>query len=50
LYESPPQSFRQALALVQILLGYTSEPLDTGHRWTCAIAGGRRTVTVVSAV
>ena len=45
-YESPPQPREQALTLVQVLLGYTGEQLDGAERWTCPIAGGRRTVAV----
>jgi hypothetical protein len=45
-YESPPQSREQALTLVRVLLGSTTDELDGAERWTCPIAGGRRTVTV----
>ena len=46
-YESPPQSREQAMALVRLLL--SGDPRGTsGHesRWTCPVAGGRRTITV----
>lgn len=46
-YESPPQDRQQALGLVQVLLGHTSAPLDGVARWSCPIAGGRRTITLV---
>ena len=45
-YESPAQAREQALALVRVLLGYTSDALDGNFRWGCPIAGGRRTVTL----
>lgn len=48
-YTSPPQPRHQALALAQLLLGATtppSTPEGTG-RWTRAVAGGQRTVTVM---
>jgi hypothetical protein len=45
-YESPPQPRERALTLTQVLLGYTSEELDGGERWSCPIAGGRRTVVL----
>lgn len=45
-YESPPQSRRQALMLVRVLLGYTHDQLDGDEQWSCPIAGGRRTVIV----
>jgi hypothetical protein len=43
-YQSPPQVREQALTLVRVLLGYPSLELNGGQRWTCAIAGGRRTI------
>ena len=46
-YESPPQCRQQALS-VGVLLGPTRGPLDSGERWSCAIAGGRRTITLVA--
>jgi hypothetical protein len=46
-YESPPQPRDQALMLVRVLLGYTGQPLNGSDRWTCPVAGGRRTVTLV---
>ena len=48
-YESPPQPREQALTLARVLLGYTGEELNGAERWSCPIAGGRRTVTVVQA-
>jgi hypothetical protein len=45
-YESPPQPREQALTLARVLLGYTSEKLDGGGRWSCPIAGGRRTIAL----
>jgi hypothetical protein len=45
-YESPPQPREQALTLARVLLGYTSEELDGGERWSCPIAGGRRTIAL----
>ena len=46
-YESPPQSRGQAIALVQLLLGHGGEPTgnDAGC-WVAAVAGGRRIVTL----
>jgi len=44
-YASPPQPSRQALALVRILLGCPQHELTVTHSpWSCAIAGGRRTI------
>lgn len=48
-YISPPQPRGQALQLVRMLLGYTCSELDGDDRWTCPIAGGRRTVKLKSA-
>ncbi len=45
-YESPPQPRNQAQELACALLGYTSNELNGGERWTCPIAGGRRTVAL----
>ena len=45
-YESPPQQRDQALTLVRVLLGYTSDKLDGEEHWSCPIAGGRRTVAL----
>jgi hypothetical protein len=45
-YESPPQPREQALTLARVLLGYTSEELDGAERWSCPIAGGRRTIAL----
>lgn len=47
-YQSPPQSRAQAAALVRVLLGRLEEPNDGRTSWTCAIAGGRRTVALVA--
>ena len=47
-YQSPPQSREQADALVRVLLGRLEEPNDGCISWTCAIAGGRRTVALVA--
>lgn len=48
-YQSPPQPREQALALVRVLLGYTGQHLNGSERWTCAVAGGRRTVALITA-
>jgi hypothetical protein len=48
-YQSPPQPREQALTLVRVLLGYTAEPLNGSGRWSCSVAGGRRTVAVEQA-
>jgi hypothetical protein len=46
-YTSPPQARPDALALVAVLLG---GPTPNGvTSWTCAIAGGRRTITLATA-
>ena len=45
-YESPPQVRWQALTLARVLLGYTGEELNGEERWSCPIAGGRRTVAL----
>ena len=47
LYESPPQGRDQALALVEVLLGHARVSLDSNEHWSCPIAGGRRTITLV---
>ena len=48
-YQSPPQPREDALNLVRLLLG-CSEPPNVGQpRWTCPIAGGKRTVTLTPA-
>lgn len=47
-YQSPAQPLEQALALVQVLLGYTNGDLNGARRWTCPVAGGRRTVWLTS--
>ena len=46
-YESPPQCRAQAQALVDVLLGSTRGSLDGAEEWSCPIAGGRRTITLV---
>jgi hypothetical protein len=46
LYESPPQPRQEALTLARVLLGYTDAELDGGQKWSCPIAGGRRTVAL----
>ena len=46
-YHSPPQPRGEAMSLIRILLGRSEEPpVDERGPWTCAIAGGRRTVTL----
>ena len=45
-YDSPPQPPEQALTLVRLLLGWSTEPLDGQTRWRCAVAGGTRTVAL----
>ena len=49
-YKSPPQARDDALNLVALLLGCSEAPHASELRWTCPIAGGRRTVTLTSAV
>ena len=44
-YQSPPQTREQAMALVRLVLGRVPDP-DGSLRWTAAIAGGRRVVTL----
>jgi hypothetical protein len=48
-YESPPQSRDEALTLVRVVLGYSTELRNESGRWSCPVAGGRRTVTVEQA-
>jgi hypothetical protein len=44
-YTSPPQPSRQALQLVRVLLGCPQRALELDQSpWTCAIAGGKRTI------
>jgi hypothetical protein len=43
-YQSPPQPRDAALNLVRLLLGRHDEAEAHESRWTCPIAGGRRTV------
>ncbi|MGA2926305.1 MAG: hypothetical protein ABSG43_09975 [Solirubrobacteraceae bacterium] len=46
-YTSPPQPHGDALALVELLLGHPAGADDHEHAsWTCAIAGGQRTITL----
>ena len=45
-YQSPPQAHEDALNLVRLLLGRDEAPHASEPRWSCPIAGGRRTVTV----
>ena len=45
-YQSPPQAREEALNLVCLLLGRNEAPNASEPRWTCPIAGGRRTVTL----
>ena len=47
-YESPPLPRADALALVRVLTGRAWVEAEDG-RWTCAIAGGQRTVTLRAA-
>jgi hypothetical protein len=44
-YQSPPQTQEQAMALVRLVLGRAPDA-DGSLRWTAAIAGGRRVVTL----
>jgi len=44
-YQSPPQPHEQAMALVRLVLGRVPDA-DGSLRWTAAIAGGRRVVTL----
>jgi hypothetical protein len=44
-YQSPPQTHEQAMALVRLVLGRVPDA-DGPPRWTAAIAGGRRVVTL----
>ena len=48
-YQSPPQARDDALNLVRLLLGCNEAPRASEPRWTCPIAGGRRTVTLTPA-
>ena len=48
-YQSPPQAREEALNLVRLLLGRGEAPRASEPRWTCPIAGGRRTVTLTPA-
>ena len=44
-YQSPPLPREEARILVRVLLGH-GEDANEEQGWTCAIAGGRRTVTL----
>jgi len=44
-YQSPPQTQEQAMALVRLVLGRVPDAHGS-PRWTAAIAGGRRVVTL----
>jgi hypothetical protein len=44
-YASPPLPLDEALTLVRVLTGRATIEAEDG-RWTCPIAGGRRTVTL----
>jgi hypothetical protein len=46
-YQSPPQDQEQARALIELLVGYAPGALDGNRKWSCPIAGGRRTITLV---
>jgi hypothetical protein len=46
-YTSPPQPRADALTLIALLLGAPAQ--TNGHkqtRWSCALAGGQRTITL----
>ena len=45
-YQSPPLPHEEAMKLVRMLLGRGEESAFAEERWTCPIAGGRRTVTL----
>jgi hypothetical protein len=45
-YQSPPQTHEQAMSLVRLVLGRMPDA-DGSLRWTAAIAGGRRVVTLI---
>jgi hypothetical protein len=45
-YRSPEQPRAQAIELVRLLVGWCGEPPTERASWSCAIAGGRRTVTI----
>ena len=45
-YQSPPLPREEAQTLVRLLLGRGEAPTTSEPRWTCPIAGGRRTVTL----
>jgi hypothetical protein len=47
-YVSPPQAREQALALVALLVGGSAVAPTGDGRWTRAIAGGQRTITLAS--
>ena len=46
-YTSPPHHRADALALVALLLGRPAQPEANGEcSWSCALAGGQRTITL----
>ena len=46
-YTSPPHQRADALALVALLLGRTTQPDGNGECcWSCPLAGGQRTMTL----
>jgi hypothetical protein len=49
-YRSPPQAHGDALALIALLLGGRPRAArGAPARWTVAVAGGRRTITLTAA-
>jgi hypothetical protein len=44
-YQSPPQTYGQAMALVRLVLGRAPNA-EGAQRWTAPIAGGHRLVTL----
>jgi hypothetical protein len=48
-YRSPPQLRDHAVCLAALLLGAPSVPDEGCGPWTSAVAGGRRTVTLIPA-
>ena len=49
-YTSPPQPRQHALELVALLLGRPSHLIADGRgKWTTAVAGGRRSITLTDA-
>ena len=46
-YTSPPHERSDALTLVALLLGHPAQPNgDQRSRWSCPLAGGKRTITL----